>query len=84
MEKTVIQERITYWTTVHEKLQAAYIALIEGGVKQYSLDDRQLTRFNLGEIATRMEEAEKKIEEYEALLNGGGRRKSVAVVPRDW
>lgn len=84
MKKTVIQERLVYWQGVYEKYQEAYVALIEGGVKSYMIDDRNLTRFDLDTIARLMSEAEAKIDEYEALLDGGGRRKSVGVIIRDW
>lgn len=84
MKKTVIIERLNFWKGVYEKYQKAYIALIEGGVKSYQIDDRQLSRFDLSEISKYMEEAEEKIDEYEALLEGKRPRKAFAIVPRDW
>ena len=41
-DRTIIRERLSFWETVHEKLQNAYIALIEGGVKPHSLMRRWL------------------------------------------
>lgn len=82
--RKVIVERLNFWQEVYEKYQKAYIALIEGGVKSYTVDDRSLSRFDLGEISRRMEEAEEKIDEYAALLDGGRPRKAFAIVPRDW
>ena len=52
--KTVIKKRLEYWTGVYEKLQTAYAALIEGGVKSYMIDDRQLTRYDLPELLKQM------------------------------
>ena len=82
--KTVIKQRLTYWQSVYDKLMPAYIALIEGGVKSYMIDDRQLTRFDLPDLEARIEKAEEMIDELQSLLDGGGRRKAVGIVPRDW
>jgi len=82
--KTVIKQRLAYWQSVYDKLMPAYIALIEGGVKSYMIDDRQLTRFDLPDLEARIEKAEEMIDELQSLLDGGGRRKAVGIVPRDW
>ena len=82
--KTIIQQRLTYWTGVYEKLQDAYVKLVEGGVKSYTIDDRQLTRFDLPDLLKQMEEIEGKIDELEAALEGRGTRAARGVVPRDW
>lgn len=82
--KTIIQERLAYWEGVHEKLQNAYVALIEGGVKSYMVDDRQLTRFDLPVIREEMRECENKIDELNAALDGRRPRRAFGAVPRDW
>lgn len=82
--KTVIKKRLEYWNGLHEKLQEAYIALVEGKVKSYTIDDRQLTRFDLSDMLKQMEEIEQKIDELEAALSGAGARKIVGIVPRNW
>lgn len=82
--KTEIRARLTYWKGVYEKLQSAYVALIEGGVKSYMIDDRQLTRFDAPDLLKQMEKIEEKIDELEALLAGRGPRKAVGIIPRDW
>lgn len=84
MQKEVIAERLAYWKSTYEKLQTAYVALIEGGVKSYMIDDRQLSRWDLPEVEKLMEKAEAKINEYENLLAGKSRRKMFGVIPRDW
>lgn len=84
INKTVIKKRLEYWSDVYEKLQEAYVELIEGRVKSYKIDDRELTRFDLKDIAKQLEEIEQKIEEYEALLAGKRVRKAVGVIPRDY
>ena len=82
--KTVIRERLAFWNEEHKKLQKAYVALIEGGVKSYEIDDRKLTRFDLPILRSEMEEAENKIDEYEALLQGKHPRKAFGIMPMDW
>ncbi|MBO4676835.1 MAG: hypothetical protein J5633_04750 [Oscillospiraceae bacterium] len=81
--KTVIKQRLDYWQSVYDKLMPAYIALIDGGVKSYMVDDRQLTRFDLPDLEKRIERAEEKIDELQGLLDGGRRRRAFGVVPMD-
>ncbi len=82
--RTIIRERLSFWEGVHEKLQAAYVALIEGGVKSYMIDDRQLTRFDLPDLKRELEDCEQKIDELSAALEGGRARKAFGIIPRDW
>lgn len=83
-DRTIIRERLSFWQDVHEKLQNAYIALIEGGVKSYMIDDRQLTRFDIPDLKNEIEECEQKIDELSAALDGKRPRKAFGVIPRDW
>ncbi len=83
-EKTVIRERLSYWEGMYEKLQTAYLALVEGGVKSYTIDDRSVTKFDLSNLLREMEEIEQKIDELTALLEGNRPRKAFGVIPRDW
>ncbi len=84
MDKTIIKKRLEYYQDVYEKYQKAYLALIDGGVKAYTIDDRSLTRFDLKDIKDLLDETETKIDELEALLNGKKARKAFAILPRDW
>ncbi len=84
MSKTQIRMRLNFWQSALEGLQKAYLALLEGGVKHYRLKDRELTRLDLPELEAEIEQAEKKVDELEALLNGRGRRRIESVVPRGW
>jgi len=79
-----IEERLAYWRAALKKLMDAYIALVEGGVKSYEIDDRSLTRLDLPSLKKAINDAEDKVDQYENLLNGKKPRKIVAVVPRDW
>ena len=84
MNKETIQERLTYWKTQLGKLMDAYVSLLEGGVKSYKIDDRELTKFDIPTLRKAIDEAEKKVDQYETLLEGQRPRKAFAVVPRDW
>ncbi len=83
-DKKDLSIRLNFWRSTYEKLTAAYIALVDGRVKSYTIDDRQLTRFDLDTLRDEIEEAEKKIDELTALLNGRRPRKAFGVIPRDW
>lgn len=83
-DRTIIRERLSFWQSVHEKLQKAYIALIDGGVKSYTIDDRQLTRFDIPDLKNEIEECEQKIDELSAALEGKRPRKAFGIIPRDW
>lgn len=83
-DMTDVKIRLNFWRSAYEKLTAAYIALVDGRVKSYTIDDRQLTRFDLGTLKDEIEEAEQKIDELTALLNGRRSRKAFGVIPRDW
>jgi hypothetical protein len=83
-KKTVLVERLAFWKEVYEKYQHAYLALIEGKVQSYTIDDRTITRFQLGDLMKYMQEVETKIDELEAAIGGQKSRKAFAIVPRDW
>ena len=78
-----IQIRLDFWKTALEKLMAAYVALVEGGVKSYMLDDRQLTKFDLPALSEEIRQAENKVDELTNMLNGGRNRKAFGIRPRD-
>ena len=75
--------RLDHYVRLRDKLYTAYEALLDGGVQSYRIDDRELTRFDLKQLWSEIEEVEEKIDELEAALAGAGARKTVAVVPRD-
>lgn len=79
-----IQMDIEFHKAAKRKLQEAYLALADGGVQQYSIGSRSLTKFDLVKIRKEIEEHDKEINELTASLNGRGRRRAVGIVPRDW
>ena len=84
MDTFETKERLEFWKSALKSLRAAYIALADGRVKSYMVDDRQLTRFDLPDLKKEIEDAEAKVDELEGLLNGNRPRKAFGVLPRDW
>lgn len=83
-DKTELKARLEFWKSALTKLREAYIALVDGGVKSYTIDDRQLTRFDLPALKNEIKEAEKKVDEITASLSNIRPRKAFGVLPRDW
>jgi len=83
-DKIEIQARLDFWKSALAKKRAAYLALLDGGVKSYTIDDRSLTRFDLDTLAKEIEEAERKVDELTAMVAGRKPRKAFGVIPRDW
>lgn len=82
--KTTIERRLQFRRSTLERLYEAYDKLLKGGVKSYTIDDRELTRFDLPDLKEEIEKMEKEVDELENQLNGRRPRKAVAVVLRDW
>jgi len=83
-DKTELNARLAFRKSALEKIRTAYLALIDGGVKSYMVDDRQLTRFDLPELKREIEELESEIDALENALSGKRPRKAFGVIPRDW
>lgn len=73
-----------HYTTLIEKLMAAKIALIDGGVQSYTIDGRSLTKFDIDKLSKEIDDAVKKRDEYRALSNGARPRKAFGIIPRDF
>ncbi|MEG1513793.1 MAG: hypothetical protein RSD95_02795 [Clostridia bacterium] len=73
-----------FYSNLLGKLCAAKIALVEGRVKSYTIDDRSLTRFDLDTLSGEIDDAVRKKAEYEAIASGQRPRKAFGVVPRNW
>jgi hypothetical protein len=82
--KEEIRIRLEFWQAALQKLRAAYIALVDGGVQSYTIDNRSLTRFDLPSLLREIQQAERKVDELTALLTGRRPRKAFGVVPRNW
>lgn len=82
--KVELQSRLAFWKSALEKLQKAYLALVDGSVKSYRIDDRELTRFDLPDLHDEIEAAQKQVDELTALLGSQRPRKAFGVIPRDF
>lgn len=83
-DKKELRARLEFWRSALEKLREAYLYLLDGGVKSYKLGNEELTRLDLTALQKRIEEAEKKVDDLEALVNGGRARRAFGVTPMDW
>lgn len=81
--KTELRARLAFWKAALEKMQASYLALVDGGVKSYTIEDRQLTRFDIPDLLEEIKTAENKVDELTALLQGHRPRKAFGIIPRD-
>lgn len=79
-----LRTRLEFHKELLAKLRKAYLALVDGGVKSYTIDDRSLTRFDLDKLKDEIEDEENKVDELTAMLNGKKPRRSFGVLPRDW
>ena len=82
--KVEIEKRLVWRKETLDELQAAYTALVKGGVKSYRIHNRELTRFDLPNLMDEIRKMEAEIDALEALLADKRPRKAVAVVIRDW
>lgn len=79
-----IEKKLAFRRRMLDRLYEAYEAIVSGRVKSYMIDDRQLTNIDIDDIAAEIRKLEEEIDELEALLDGGGRRKAVGVIPMNW
>ena len=84
MNQTELKTRFIFRQKALDKLREAYLALVDGGVKSYTISDRTLTRFDLPALQKEIEAAEAKVDELEALLQKSKPRRAFGVLPRDW
>lgn len=82
--KAELIKRRDFWAEALDKKREAYLALLDGGVKSYQIDNRSLTRFDLDTLSDEIREDEKRIDELNALIEGKRPRKAYGIVPRDW
>ena len=82
--RETIQRRIERKKKTLEAAEEAYLALLEGRVKSYTIGSRSMTKFDLPELESTIDKLEKEIDELEEAMRSGKRRKAVGVIPRDW
>lgn len=82
--KKELQARLEFRKAALDEMRTAYLALLRGQAQSYTIGSRSLTKLNLGELADSIRKAEKEVDELEAVLAGGSRRRAVGVIPRSW
>lgn len=82
MKKEAIEARLKIYKTRLDLYYKAEAAILEGA-QSYYIGSRHLTRADLAEIRKIIPQLEEGIEELEAMLAGGGRRKCIRIIPRD-
>ena len=83
--KTTLEKRLETKKLALDAANTAYLALLTGQVQSYTIGSRNLTRLNLGELQEAISALEKEVDDLEAALeNGGRKRRAVGILPRDW
>lgn len=83
-DKTELKERLEFRKAALKEARNAYLALLTGQVQSYAIGSRNLTKFDLTELAETVRKLEKEVDALTAELRGGSKRKAVGVIPRDW
>ena len=87
MTKAEITVLITEKTERLNAYKARELQMLSSdGVKAYGIGSRNLQRYDtaLADIQKMIKELEEEIAELKSQLNGGGVRKAVGIIPRDW
>lgn len=84
IDRVELRARLDFHKELLKNLREAYLALLNGGVKSYTIGQRSLTRFDISALKDEITEEEKKVDELTALLAGKKPRKAFGIVPRDW
>lgn len=82
MSQTAKQERLKLYKERYSHYIKAETAILEGA-QSYTIGSRTLTRADLAEIRKMITTLEAGIDELEAEVSGGSRRKCIRVIPRD-
>lgn len=79
-----LKQRLETKKKALEEANAAYLALLSGGVRSYGIGSRNLTKLDLPQLEDTISKLEKEIDYLEIEIAGGKRRKAVGIIPRDW
>ena len=82
MKKSTIEARLKLYKERLDLYIKAEAAILEGA-QSYTIGSRHITRGDLAEVRKMIATLEDGIDEMEAQLNGGNRRKCIRVIPRD-
>lgn len=85
-DRATIQKELEMARERLSAYMARELEMLRGGVQSYGVGSRNLSRYqmDLSTIRNAIKALQKEVDELEAELAGGCKRKAVAVVPRDW
>lgn len=83
INKKTAQKMYNYYTERIDQLIQAQTSLTTGGVKSYTIGDRQITKFDLTRLSKEIDDAVEKQSYYDAILKGNPTRAIVGIVPTD-
>lgn len=83
ISKKTARKMYNYYTERIDQLIQAQTALTSGGVKSYTIGDRQITKFDLTRLSQELDDAMQKQAYYDAILKGKPARAIVGIVPTD-
>ena len=84
MRTTELRERIRFRRAALKELRNAYIGLVDGRHKSYTIGARTLTRLDLEKLAKEIRQMENELDALESQASGGGSRRIVGIIPRGW
>ena len=83
ISRKTARKMYNYYTERIDQLIEAQTALTRGGVKSYTIADRQITKFDLTRLSQEIDDAVQKQAYYDAILKGNPTRAIVGIVPTD-
>ncbi len=84
MDIAEIEIRKAFTKSALNELRNAYIDIVNGTVKSYTLNGRSLTGLDLDILSSEIKDKENEYDTLCVMLAGGKRRKAVGIIPRDW
>lgn len=83
IRKATAKKMYEYYSKQIDRLIQAQEALTSGGVKSYTIGDRQITRYDLGSVSEEIEEAVKRQAYYDTIIKGKPVRAMAAIIPTE-
>ncbi|MCM1275470.1 MAG: hypothetical protein NC299_08895 [Lachnospiraceae bacterium] len=83
ISKQTARKMYNYYTERIDQLIQAQTALTAGGVKSYTIGDRQITKFDLSRLSAELDDAVNKQAYYDAILHNRPTRAICSIIPND-
>lgn len=83
VSKQTAQKMYNYYTERIDQLIQAQTSLTSGGVKSYTIGDRQITKLDLPSLSKEIDDAVERQSYYDAILKGKPTRAIVGIIPTD-